>query len=241
MKSDQALDRAILEIVKQHQPVTMIKIVDLMDRLDDHRRGKKSNRGITERVYRLKRDGALVLQGERQAARYTLPSYSGSAQTEAQRQAAEGQRREAPPAPAAPVVVVVDPEAVAPEGWTYLHGQLAQEIERVEEEQEIMPTPPPPAPSQEEMQPIVKRAPLSISISSLAGDVAAQVAMTVERVVGQDIARYEAQIADLHRQLRDRDHDIAEALTNQRAAEQLAEEAERKYTELRAAIAKLQG
>lgn len=230
MKSTQALDRAILEIVEQYQPCKMDKIVDQVERLDGHRRGMKSNRGIIERVYDLKREGKLAMQGERNHARYILPGYRGAEPTEAQQQIAEGRKRETPPIPSASVVVVMveEPHDDLPAGWSSLREQL----EAGKEIQEIMPTPSSPAPITPAMPPIVQRAPLNFEISALAGDVAAQVALTVERVVGPGIKRQEAIIADLQRQLLEKDRQIEEAREGQLAAEQLAEEAEEKYKAL---------
>jgi hypothetical protein len=120
----------------------------------------------------------------------------------------------------APVVVVEDPEGDLPAGWTTLREQMDDWDEA---EQAITTTAPP----------IAQRAPLSLSISALAGDVAAQVAMTVERVIGQDIRRYEAVIADLQKQLEQQTAELARMSEELKAAEQLGNEAEQKYNDLR--------
>lgn len=229
MNSTQSLDRAILAIVEEHQPASMKRIMDGMNR--DHTRAGKSNRTAAERVYALKREGKLTLIGIGKDAQYTLPDYNPSATpTEAQHQAAEGRKREVEPAPEMAVVMVDDD---LPDGWRMLREQLDSVQEMHEEIQQIMATPPSPAPIEPAVPPIVQRAPLSLSISALAGDVAAQVAMTVERVIGQDIRRYEAVIADLQGQITTKEYEIARMREELTAAEQLGAEAESKYNQLR--------
>ena len=231
MSSYQALDRAILAIVQEQQPIKLQRIVDEIERTG-HRGGMKSTRQVTERIYALKREGSLVMLGERHTAQYTTPHYQpATKRTEAQRQAADARMRERieQPAPAAPVVVEEEVDHDLPEGWRTLREQ----VDTVEAEQIVTTTTETIAPV---MPPIAKRAPLSLSISALAADVAAQVAMTVERVVGQDVKRYEGVIGDLRRQLEQKDQEIDRLTQELKAAEQLGQEAEGKYNDLRAKL-----
>jgi hypothetical protein len=184
-----------------------------------------------------------------------LPDYNAPT-NEAQRQAAEGQKRSAQPE-MAPAVMVVEkltphlppnwqgwneqgesppapgyvrlhlaPDPDMPEGWRLLPKQLADE----------QPPSPPTAP--EPIQPpIVQAAPFNLSISGLAGDVAAQVALTVERVVGQGIKRYESIIADLQQQLVAAKDEQQRLQSELAAAEQLGQEAEAKLIKARQRLA----
>jgi hypothetical protein len=219
MSSTAKLDRAIIAIVEARQPCSMKQIMQHIEK--DHNAAGRSLRPVTERVYALKREGKLALSGVKSQSLYTLPDYHPETKrTEAQQQAVEGARREATPMLSAPVVVVEDPEGDLPAGWTTLREQMDDWDEA---EQAITTTAPP----------IAQRAPLSLSISALAGDVAAQVAMTVERVIGQDIRRYEAVIADLQKQLEQQTAELARMSEELKAAEQLGNEAEQKYNGLR--------
>lgn len=212
MPNQHRLDKAILAVVGERQPISLNNIMTHLD--SDHIRDGRSMRTAKDRVYTLRREGMLVQVGIGQNTTYALPDYD-TATTEAQRQAAEARTREADPIPSASVVVDDD----LPEGWRTLREQLhAQQTDWAHEEP---------------LTTITQPAPFRIEISALAGDVAAHVAMTVERVVGQSIKRYEGVIADMQRQLAAQVAETERLREELQAAEQLGSEAESKYNELR--------
>lgn len=216
MESHQALDRAIIETISEHQPAAMKQIMHQLDKAGHTKTGKNSWK-VTERIYVLRKQGKLQAIGVGPHTRYALPGYEAAPPKTRQTETTAPLIKDTYLQPK--VVVVETQEHDLPEGWRTLHEQQ-QAWEQVDQPITITP-------------PMAQRPRLSMDISALAGDVAAQVALTVERIIGQDIKRYEAIIADLQGQLRDQANEATRLREELLAAEQLGSEAETKYNDLR--------
>ena len=229
------ITKAILEALPRIQPAKMDSIMRALQ--SAHLNEGKSLATVSRRVYELRRSGEIEQRGVGPQARYVMPGFGATSTTvdERSQQLAEGRRRSGHLAPVVEVVEVVDeqPAEVVDEQPAEVVEVVGSDTPRPVEADlaDIGPAyvfTPKNTPTIPAVDPGIAHPAKAIEIvlSSTAQDIGTQVALMIERAMGERIAQFERQLAE-------KDRTIATLRADLAAAEQLANEAGQQYTELR--------
>ena len=231
------ITKAILEALPKIQPAKMDSIMRALQAA--HLNEGKSLATVSRRVYELRRSGEIEQRGVGPQARYVMPGFGVTSTTvdERSQQLAEGRRRSGR---TAPVVEAPTPAAEVVEVVEVVEGGDEPPAEVVEVVGNDRPRPveadladispayvftPKGTPTVDPGIAHPTKA-IEIVLSSTAQDIGTQLALMIERAMGERIAQFERQLAE-------KDRTIATLRADLAAAEQLANEAGQQYTELR--------
>ena len=221
------ITKAILEALPRIQPAKMDSIMRALQ--SAHLNEGKSLATVSRRVYELRRSGEIEQRGVGAQARYVMPGFGATSTTvdERSQQLAEGRRRSGHLAPVVEVVEVVDeqPAEVVEVVGSDTPRPVEADLADIGPAYVFTPKNTPTIPAVDPGIAHPAKA-IEIVLSSTAQDIGTQVALMIERAMGERIAQFERQLAE-------KDRTIATLRADLAAAEQLANEAGQQYTELR--------